>query len=270
MLPFIPFLGFNIDSYGLANVVAYGLAALMTYRLAVADGRDKRDAFDFILFVVVSALFGAKIFHTLFEAEGHSLSDGSQAAGVLDLLIDDPLHWADLFSPGYVFYGGVVVASFSGMYFVFSRKFSDPAAFADYAAPALALGMGIGRTGCFLAGCCYGIATDMPWAVQYPEGKLAALGAVHPVQLYDAMFGFVALVVILMLYQRRKFSGQMFLALVGVYTFWRFGTELLRADADRGIWFYLSTSQWVSVLSFPVIGWVWVRWSRAYPREAQA
>ena len=149
LLPFIPFLGFDIDSYGLANVIAYGLAALVTYRLAIQDGRDKRDAFDFILFVVISALFGAKIFHTLFEAQGHALSDGTKASGVLELLADDPLHWADLFSPGYVFYGGVVIASFTGMYFVYSRKLSNPAAFADYAAPGLAIGMGIGRTGCF-------------------------------------------------------------------------------------------------------------------------
>ena len=262
LLPFIPFLGFDIDSYGLANVIAYGLAALVTYRLAIQDGRDKRDAFDFILFVVISALFGAKIFHTLFEAQGHALSDGTKASGVLELLADDPLHWADLFSPGYVFYGGVVIASFTGMYFVYSRKLSNPAAFADYAAPGLAIGMGIGRTGCFLAGCCFGVASEVPWAVEYPHGKLALLGAVHPVQLYDAAFGFVAFIIILSLYRRRQFPGQIFLGLVGVYTFWRFGTEMLRADSDRGIWLSLSTSQWVSVLGLPLIAWVWRQWSR--------
>jgi phosphatidylglycerol---prolipoprotein diacylglyceryl transferase len=267
LLPFIPFFGFSVDSYGLANVLAYGVAAGLTYYLALKDGREKRDAFDFILFVVVAALFGAKIFHTLFEAQGHQLSDGTVADGLLALLADDPLHWADLFSPGYVFYGGVVIASFSGMYFVYSRQFTDPAAFADYAAPALALGMGIGRTGCFLAGCCYGVGTDLPWAVHYPSGDLAALGAVHPVQIYDAMFGFVAFLVILTLYERRRFSGQLFLGLVGLYTFWRFGTEMLRADDDRGIWLSLSTSQWVSVLALPMIIVIWKRWGAQYPRE---
>ena len=49
---------------------------------------------------------------------------------------------------------------------------------------------------------------------------------------------------------------------MGVYTFWRFGTEMLRADSDRGIWLSLSTSQWVSVLGLPLIAWVWRQWSR--------
>ena len=47
----------------------------------------------------------------------------------------------------------------------------------------------------------------MPWAVEYPHGKLALLGAVHPVQLYDAAFGFVAFIIILSLYRRRQIPG---------------------------------------------------------------
>ena len=100
----------------------------------------------------------------------------------------------------------------------------------------------------------------------YPKGKLAELGAVHPVQLYDAGFGFVAFAAVVFLYARRRFSGQAFLMLVGIYAFWRFGTELLRADSDRGIWLLgLSTSQWVSVLSLPVVVFLWRNWSRKYP-----
>tara|TARA_B100000683_G_scaffold143351_1_gene139356 strand:- start:1548 stop:2405 length:858 start_codon:yes stop_codon:yes gene_type:complete len=270
LLPFIHIFELPIDSYGLANVVAYGLAAWVAYSLALQDGRDKRDAFDFILVAVISALFGAKIFHTLFEAEGHKLSDDSVATGVWDLLADDPLHWADLFAPGYVFYGGVVVSSFATMIFIYRREITTPVAFADYAAPALAIGMGIGRVGCFMAGCCYGISTEVPWGVTYPAGDLAALGTVHPVQLYDAAYGFVAFALIVVLYQKRQFSGQAFLALVGSYAFWRFGTEMLRADDDRGIWLVgISTSQWVSILSLPLIVFLWRQWSKLYPRSEE-
>ena len=126
--PLFEVFDFPIDSYGLANVLAYGLAAWIAYTLAVRDGRDKRDAFDFLLVSVISALFGAKIFHTLFEAEGHELSDGSEANGVLDLLLDDPLHWADLFAPGYVFYGGVVISSLTTLIFLHRRQFARPVA----------------------------------------------------------------------------------------------------------------------------------------------
>jgi prolipoprotein diacylglyceryltransferase len=56
---------------------------------------------------------------------------------------------------------------------------------ADAVAPAGIAALGIGRIGCFLAGCCWGRATGLPWGVVFPE-----LGppARHPLQLYSAAF----------------------------------------------------------------------------------
>jgi prolipoprotein diacylglyceryltransferase len=60
------------------------------------------------------------------------------------------------------------------------RRFAD---LADAVAPAGIAALGIGRIGCFLAGCCWGRPTDLPWGVVFPE-----LGppARHPLQLYSA------------------------------------------------------------------------------------
>jgi prolipoprotein diacylglyceryltransferase len=72
-----------------------------------------------------------------------------------------------------------------------ARRF---ALLADAFAPAGVLALGIGRLGCFLAGCCWGTPTDLPWGVVFPE-----LGspARHPLQLYsaalDALLGGVLL-----------------------------------------------------------------------------
>jgi prolipoprotein diacylglyceryltransferase len=68
-----------------------------------------------------------------------------------------------------------------------ARRFAD---LADAFAPAGIVALAIGRVGCFLAGCCWGKPTDLPWGVVLPElGPLAR----HPVQLYsaalDAMLG---------------------------------------------------------------------------------
>ena len=61
-----------------------------------------------------------------------------------------------------------------------ARRFAD---LADAFAPAGVMALAIGRVGCFLAGCCWGMPTDLPWGVVFPE-----LGppARHPVQLYSA------------------------------------------------------------------------------------
>jgi phosphatidylglycerol:prolipoprotein diacylglycerol transferase len=62
-----------------------------------------------------------------------------------------------------------------------ARRFAD---LADAFAPAGVVALAIGRLGCFLAGCCWGIPTDLPWGVVFPE-----LGppARHPLQLYSAV-----------------------------------------------------------------------------------
>jgi len=61
------------------------------------------------------------------------------------------------------------------------RRFAD---LADAFAPAGVVALGIGRLGCFLAGCCWGRPTDLPWGVVLPELGPAAR---HPVQLYAAV-----------------------------------------------------------------------------------
>jgi phosphatidylglycerol:prolipoprotein diacylglycerol transferase len=112
----------------------------------------------------------------------------------------------------------------------------------DALAPGLALGMAIGRLGCFCNGCCFGKTCDLPWALSFPPSSDAAhhycaAGAhelasphLHPVQLYS---GIGTLLVALFLYQlwfRKQFHGQvlcLMLALAGVT---RFMEEFFRAD----------------------------------------
>lgn len=55
------------------------------------------------------------------------------------------------------------------------------------AAPALAIGHAIGRIGCFLVGDDYGKASDLPWAVAFPEGLPPTIERVHPTQIYEAL-----------------------------------------------------------------------------------
>lgn len=50
-------------------------------------------------------------------------------------------------------------------------------------APAAALGIAIGRIGCFLGSCCYGKPTDWIWGVNFGDGVMR-----HPTQVYEAIF----------------------------------------------------------------------------------
>jgi phosphatidylglycerol:prolipoprotein diacylglycerol transferase len=62
----------------------------------------------------------------------------------------------------------------------------------DLAAPSAAIGYGVGRIGCLLSGDgCYGIATNLPWGMSFPNGIDPVLYRVHPTPLYEFLIAMV-------------------------------------------------------------------------------
>ncbi len=253
--------GQPVNAYVAGCAIGYGAGVLLGIYYGLKDGRPLGDLLDLGLVVVLSALLGSKVFHALFEARGHILTDGSTASGLLDLLKDDPWHWARLFEAGYVFYGGVLGAIVIPWLFCLRRGIPDKGSIGDYAVPGLLFGTFVGRIGCFLGGCCYGQQTDVPWAVRFPSAHESHGALVHPVQLYDAAFGLLGLMAFLVFYKRRRFGGELFCAYVTAYAVFRFGSEMLRADTDRGLWLggLVSTSQMVALLMIPATLAIWHR-----------
>jgi phosphatidylglycerol:prolipoprotein diacylglycerol transferase len=148
----------------------------------------------------------------------------------------------DLLAQGKSFCGGLVGGAIAAWVFLRFRRLSV-AKYGDVLVTALALGYAIGRIGCFLNGCDYGVTTGLPWAVQYPAGSEAysnhlargwiPLGAplslpVHPVQLYAAVGG---LVIFLVLWRwKAARPGQRICLFALFYGAYRFGVEWLRGD----------------------------------------
>jgi phosphatidylglycerol:prolipoprotein diacylglycerol transferase len=91
------------------------------------------------------------------------------------------------------------------------------------AAP-VALGLALGRVGCFLHGCCYGTPTSLPWGVDFGDGV-----ARHPTQLYECAFFVAALAVLRALRHRVTAPGRLFSGLMVAYFVARFFEEFLRA-----------------------------------------
>jgi len=253
--------GESVSAYAVGSTLGYIAGVTFGIYLGLKDGRDLLDLIELGVVVVLSAVLGSKLFHVLFEAEGHMLSNGGKAQGIFDLLKDDPWHWARLFEGGYVFYGGVLVAIVLGWLFMVRRGLPDPGSVADYALPGLLFGIFIGRLGCFFAGCCYGAESSVAWAVSFPAGHPSDGAPVHPVQLYDASFGLIGFVLYVFFAKHRRFGGETFCAFMVSYAAFRFCTEMFRADADRGIWLggSLSTSQIVALLAIPLTVLIWRR-----------
>lgn len=148
-----------------------------------------------------------------------------------------------------VFYGGLILAIIFSIWYM--RRHKLPIwKIADHISPLISLGLFFGRIGCFLAGCCYGKETSLPWGVTFTNpNSLARLNVrLHPTQLYEAA---IALAIFFFLNWREKkktFDGQIFWLFLFMYAVTRFFTEMLRGD-PRGSLFsaLLSTSQGIGI-----------------------
>ncbi|MCA1686065.1 MAG: prolipoprotein diacylglyceryl transferase [Planctomycetia bacterium] len=133
--------------------------------------------------------------------------------------------------------------------------------FLDVIAPALALGIAVGRFGCFLNGCCYGDVCRLPWAVSFPEpsppwqahhaAHLIGPDArwslpVHPTQIYSVIDGLVLVLLLLAYYPHRRRDGEVMALLMVTYPVTRVLVEYLRND-ERVFFAGMTISQNISL-----------------------
>jgi len=130
---------------------------------------------------------------------------------------------------GLTIYGAVLGAALGIWIYSKFSKFQF-GYFADLLAPGIILAQAIGRIGCTINGCCYGIETSLPWGFVYTHpDSFAPLGkAVHPTQVYELIFCLIIFAVLLGLRGRFKPDGSLFLIYLGLYSLWRIGFDFLR------------------------------------------
>jgi len=185
---------------------------------------------------------------TVFVAAGGLL--GGRILYFLVALADAGVEGTVFTFAGNVFYGGLLGGLFAGA--LASRIYGLPfARLADLAFTSLPLGHALGRVGCFLAGCCYGVATDSVIGVVFPAHHPTHPVSVLPVQLLEAGFNILLFLLLLYLFLRKMHGGTYRLPAVYLvaYAAFRFLIEFYRDDAIRGVEL-LSTSQWISIPLF--------------------
>ena len=144
---------------------------------------------------------------------------------------------------GNVFYG-CILGGLTGSILYWLRRPFPFWLMTDVAAPAVAIGIAVGRIGCFLNGCCYGALCHQPWAVRFPAGShawarqvdaglispLAVYSLpVHPTQIYASLAGFVLLGLLLAYFPRRRAAGEVMAVLMITYPITRWPLETLRS-----------------------------------------
>ena len=184
------------------------------------------------------------------------------AAGVCHPATTDCFAWAKFWAGGLTYYGGLGGAS-AVAWWVLRRDGFPFWKAADMAGFAIPLGLGFGRMGCLMAGCCFGSTCQLPWAISFPWRSAASeeqfrdhlLASpkmwslpVHPTQIYESAASLaIAGVCLLWVHGRKRYDGQVFAAFLALYAVARFLLETLRRD-DRGGALGLSTSQWLGLV----------------------
>ncbi len=172
MLPYLHIWHLSVPTFGLMLWVASVAAAFVVDR-NFRRWRIDADAVGMVAIAVVAGIVGAKLWHVL----------------------DSPweykeMGWRVLWdSAGFAWFGGLVFG-ISALLIQGRLAKIGAVRILDLAAPAAAIGYGLGRIGCFLAGDgCYGIETTLPWGMSFPHGVDPTLARVHPTPLYELAAG---------------------------------------------------------------------------------
>ena len=258
---------FPISSFGLMLVLAF-LASYFQLRWGFRklDAGDEDDAAALVFAAGFFGIVGAKIYYAILYQDWRLLFDRS----------------------GLVWYGGFLLAV-AAVFWTVRRRNLPWWPTLDAMSLGLALGYAFGRIGCFLVGDDYGLPTDGPWGVVFPEGAAPPstagnlryqfgvdvpaeipdqqLLAVHPTQLYEAGAAVLIWGFGIWLLRRRVAPGVTAMAVLALLCVERFLVELLRAKDDRFLG-VVTVAQALSVTILIVALAFLVRRWQASPREA--
>src|SRR5438552_15817522 len=166
----------HLYTYGLMMIVGFFASVYLARYLANRSGLDGEVFVNAGLIGLISGVIGARLSHVLENLDEFTRSDRTAMQNFFAMI--------NLSSGGLTYYGGFILAFIVLVWY--ARKKKVPLALGmDIIAPCLMIGLGFGRIGCFLNGCCHGAECDLPWAVRFPYNSYAyqdqfRRGEIHP------------------------------------------------------------------------------------------
>ena len=230
---------FGIENFTMNVMIILGifLGGLVTYLYLRKAKLRKKGYIDLTITFIVTILAAfvfAILFENLYECIKHSVNGQPQK-----------WTWSQTFYGG--LFGGVI--AFALMYKFFYLKNNEPIIkeLLIIAPGAVCLGHAIGRLGCFLDGCCYGIETEKWFGVLFPGHTHKVI----PTQLIE--MGFLLILAGILIYFAFKHDSKWTLLVYLLsYSVFRFCIEFVRGD-ERGQLSFLSPSQWWSIIIFAFV-----------------
>jgi len=209
---------FQIYSYGVLLFISFLLGTKMVEMRAKKFGVESSKITDLALLTLIMVVVGARLLYVIF----HWNEFNHDLIGIIAF-------WRGGLG-GLMFFGGLVLALLVGILYI--RKEKMPMLkMLDAVAPAIVLGEGLTRIGCFLNGCCFGKPTNSFLGCVFPRNSPAGSVfhvPIQPTQLYSSLAGFILFIAALILERKRLRDGLLFGIIMAFYALFRFGIDFVR------------------------------------------
>lgn len=273
----IPIIDIPVQTYGAMYVLGLIAGIITAYRQALLSKKYYDDILDYGFWALIGALLGGRILYIWVDRHYYFVEHPFTTIPGLNLSM--PTFLA-LWKGGFVFWGGALGGAIALL--IFCKKRRIPAGqFADFCAPALAIGHAFGRIGCVAGGCCYGkefyhfdsmgnVIANKPFGLSFPENSIAydaliesaspqtfsLMQKLHgtlplfPVQILESFGNAIIFAILIWASTKKRAHGQVALLYLILYSLMRAFTETFRGDKARGfvIEGVLSTSQFISIV----------------------
>ncbi|HIF9385857.1 TPA: prolipoprotein diacylglyceryl transferase [Photobacterium damselae] len=223
--------------YGLMYLIGFAFAMWLANRRAdqPGSGWTKDQVSDLLFAGFLGVVIGGRIGYVLFYN--------------FDLFLANPLYLFKVWTGGMSFHGGLL-GVITAMFWYGHKNGRTFFSIADFIAPLVPFGLGMGRLGNFINGELWGRVTDVPWAMIFPTGGPLPR---HPSQLYEFLLEGVVLFIILNLFIRKpRPTGAVSGLFLLCYGSFRFFVEFFR-QPDAQLGFFDGWLTMGQILSTPMI-----------------
>lgn len=199
--------GKEIYWYALILTSGFLLGLLFVYNTCEKRGVSKDAVFDISFWGLIFGLIGARLYYVAFDWES---------------LEGNFWNVFKIWNGGIAIYGSLIGAVATAFVYTRRHKLNTLKVF-DVFVPGLLIGQCVGRWGNFVNAEVYGGITLMPWRMSI-NGDLG----VHPLFLYESVWNFIGLILVILLRDKKNSDGQIFF----FYTLW-YGTGRLFLEGMR-------------------------------------
>lgn len=248
--------GIPVFGYGVMLLCGIVSAVWLAERRARRANLPPESIWDLAFWIILPGIVGARLFY-LMQYHQRVYAEAKTVPQYL-------LATINLAEGGIVLYGGVIAGAIAYFTFCAVRKL-PPLTVADVITPSVFVGIGFGRIGCLLNGCCFGDACTLPWGLEFPpesgpyvtlvmrgflEPDAPSTPPLHPTQIYSAIDGFLIAALTLWYSPYRRVPGDVLCLGVMLSSITRFLIEFIRGDEFGQFGTTLTISQWISLALF--------------------